>query len=155
VKQTENSGESKTLNERVLAIIREDWLTLAVVFGLIAAYAILRTPGDEFSSATELQAQLTDGHPTVIELYANNCSICLVSKPKVDQLERNLAESAQLLRLNVRKDLGQALAYEWGVTGVPTFFVIDGEGQVAYRRAGAPDVETIEATVAELVASTN
>lgn len=138
------------MKEKLIAILKEDGLTLAIVAILIIAYAILRTPGDTFASAAELQTELVNGQPTVIEFYANNCSICLVSKPKVDQLERDLAPSAQVLRLNVRNDPGKLLAYEWGVTGVPTFFVFDGEGTLLYRRSGAPDVAAITETITDL-----
>ncbi|MCJ7550845.1 MAG: thioredoxin family protein [Anaerolineae bacterium] len=143
------------MKEKFIALLKEDGLTLAIVAILIVVYAILRTPGDEFASAAELEAEITNGQPTVIEFYANNCSICLISKPKVDQLERDLGPAAQVLRLNVRNDPGKALASEWGVAGIPTFFVLDGEGQMLYRRSGAPDVAAITETIADLSTLTN
>ena len=143
------------MKEKLIALLREDGLTLAIVAILIVAYAILRTPGDIFASAAELEAKITNGQPAVIEFYANNCSICLTSKPKVDQLRRDLGSAAQVLRLNVRNEPGKTLAYEWGVTGVPTFFVFDGDGQMLYRRSGAPDVAAITETIADLGTLTN
>ena len=143
------------MKEKLIALLKEDGFTLAIVGILIIAYAILRTPGDSFASAAELEAEITNGQPTVVEFYANNCSICLTSKPKVDQLERDLTPAAQVLRLNVRNDPGKSLAYEWGVTGVPTFFVFDGNGEMLYRRSGAPDVTAITETVAGLTTLTN
>ncbi|MCD6286469.1 MAG: hypothetical protein J7M39_11215, partial [Anaerolineae bacterium] len=76
------------MKDKLIALLKEDGLTLAIVAVLIVAYAILRTPGDIFASAAELEAKITNGQPAVIEFYANNCSICLTSKPKVDQLKR-------------------------------------------------------------------
>lgn len=125
----------------------ENWLTIVVVLVLAGAYAFLRTPGDAFASAEEVKALLTDGQPTVIEFYSNSCSICLVSKPKVDRLETDLTGQADLLRLNVKADVGRRLASSWGVRGVPTFFVFDGAGDVVYAQAGAPDVEAIRGAV--------
>ena len=143
------------MKEKLIALLKEDGLTLAIVASLIIAYAILRTPGDKFASAAELEAEITNGQPTVIEFYANNCSICLISKPKVDQLERDLGPAAQVLRLNVRNNRGKILASEWGVAGVPTFFIFDGDGQMLYRRSGAPDVAAITETITDLSTVTN
>ena len=143
------------MKDKLIALLKKDGLTLAIVAILITVYAILRTPGDKFASAAELEAEIMNGQPTVIEFYANSCSICLTSKPKVDQLERDLGSAAQVLRLNVRDDPGEMLAYEWGVTGVPTFSVLDGDGQMLYRRSGAPDVAAITETIADLGTLTN
>jgi len=125
----------------------ENWLTIVVVLVLAGAYVFLRTPGDAFASTDEVEALLIDGQPTVIEFYSNSCSICLVSKPKVDRLEADLTGQADLLRLNVKAEVGRVLASSWGVRGVPTFFVFDGGGDVVYAQAGAPDVDAIRGAV--------
>jgi len=143
------------MRERLLKLLKEDGLTIAIVLVLAIAYIVLRTPGDRFESVEALETQLTTGQPTVIEFYSNTCSICLASKPKVDQLERDIATQANLLRLNVKEGPGQALAYRWQVSGVPTFFVFDGQGQTVYRRAGAPDTAAIKEVVASLWEAVN
>ena len=136
------------MKEKLLRFFKEDGLTVLIVVLIVAIYAYLRTPGDTFASLTELEAQLTAGQPTIVEFYANNCSICLLNKPKVDQLERDLAGQATVLRLNVKDNVGLALAARWNVAGVPTFFVVNGAGDVVYARAGAPDTEGLKAAVA-------
>ncbi len=135
------------MKETLVRFIKEDGLTVLIVVLIVAVYAYLRTPGDEFASLSELDARLTAGQPTIVEFYANNCSICLLNKPKVDQLERDLAEQAAVLHLNVKDNVGLALASRWGVSGVPTFFVLNGAGDVIYARAGAPDIEGLKAAV--------
>lgn len=134
--------------EKLIRFIKGDGLTVLIVVLIVVVYAYLRTPGDEFASLTELEARLTTGQPTIIEFYANNCSICLLNKPKVDQLERDLVGWAAVLRLNVKDKVGLTLAARWGVIGTPTFFVVNGAGDVIYAQAGAPDVESIKAAVA-------
>lgn len=136
------------MKEKLIRFIKEDGLTVLIVVLIVAVYAYLRTPGDEFASLNELDARFAAGQPTVVEFYANNCSICLINKPKVDQLERDLAGQATILRLNVKNDVGLALAARWGVSGVPTFFVLNGAGEVIYARPGAPDIEGLKAAVA-------
>jgi thioredoxin 1 len=134
------------VKEKLLKILKEDGLTILIVVALVVAYALLRTPGDDFESLAALETEFTDG-TTVIEFYSNTCSICLASKPKVDRMERDLAGSAELLRLNVKNGPGRQLASRWGVTGVPTFVVLNDKGEAVYARAGAPDVEAILAAV--------
>ncbi len=135
------------MKEKLVAFIQGDGLTVLIVLVLIALYVYLRTPGDEFVSPDALKAQLSAGRPTIIEFYANNCSICLLSKPKVDQLERDLEGTATVLRLNVKDEVGLRLAGEWGVFGTPTFFVTNGKGEIVYVRAGTPDIEALKAAV--------
>ena len=82
------------MKEKLLHFIKEDGLTVLIVLLIVVVYAYLRTPGDTFASTSALEAQLTSGLPTIIEFYANNCSICLISKPKIDQLERDISGQA-------------------------------------------------------------
>lgn len=140
------------MKEKLLHFIKEDGLTVLIVLLIVVVYAYLRTPGDTFASMDMLEAQLTSGQPTIIEFYANNCSICLISKPKIDQLERDLTGQAVLLRLNVKDKVGLNLASRWGVVGTPTFFVLDGSGNVVYAKAGAPDINGITAAVTNATA---
>ncbi len=133
--------------EKLLRFFKEDGLTVLIVVLIVAVYAYLRAPGDEFASVSELDARLKAGQPTIVEFYANNCSICLLNKPKIDQLERDLVGHATVLRLNVKDNVGLALAARWGISGVPTFFVLNGAGNVVYTHAGAPNIESLKAAV--------
>jgi len=130
---------------------KENWLTLTVVLVLAGAYVFLRTPGDVFASVEELEAQLQSGSPTIVSFYSNSCSICLIAKPRVDQLEASLEGRATVLRLNVNDAVGRTLATRWGVRGVPTFFVVNGRGEVVYAQAGAPQVAVLEDLVVQLL----
>jgi thiol-disulfide isomerase/thioredoxin len=143
------------MRDRVWQLIKEDGLTIAIVLALVIGYLVLRTPGDQFESLATLEAQLMTGRPTVVEFYSNNCSICLISKPKVDQMARDISADADVLRLNVREGVGRELAYRWQVAGVPTFFVLDGQGEMVYRRAGAPEVAQIKEVVTALSRTVN
>lgn len=57
--------------ERVLRILRENWLLLLVVGGLVVAFAVLRTPASAVSSVAEVDAILQNGRPTLVEFYSN------------------------------------------------------------------------------------
>lgn len=136
------------MKDKLLKVLKEDGLTIGILLALIIAYLVLRTPGNSFATVGDVEAEIMSGQPTVVEMYANNCSVCLAAKPKVDQLEEDLGEQAQVLRLNVRDDPGKALAYKWSVAGIPTFIVFDTNGEPVYRSSGAPDLDAIKEAVA-------
>ncbi len=75
-----------------------------------------------------------------------------MAKPVVDGLEQELAGQAEVVRVAVMSQVGMALAGRYGVRGVPTMLVFDGNGQVVYARGGQPDREAIIAVVEELAA---
>lgn len=68
----------------------------------------------------------------------------------MDGIERDLAGSAHVLRLNVVDGVGGQLAARYNVRGVPTFLVLDGEGEVVLRQVGRPQRKEIMATIASL-----
>lgn len=141
------------MKDKLTKILKEDGLTIGFLALLLVAWLLLRTPGDQFSTVDDFLSELSQGQPTIVEFYSNRCSICLTSKPKVDQLEREIGPQARIIRLDVNAEPGRTLAYQWGITGVPTFFVFDGAGTIVYRRAGAPDIAGLEDAVEALIAT--
>lgn len=73
-----------------------------------------------------------------------------MAKPVVDRLERELADQARVLRIDVMSQTGRMLVQQYGVRAVPTFLVFDGNGRAVYAQAGLPDREAIVALVAQL-----
>jgi hypothetical protein len=64
--------------------------------------------------------------------------MCLVAKPIVDGLERTLEGRADIVRLDIVSQLGRTIASQYGVDGLPTVLVFDGDGEVIYRQGGPP-----------------
>lgn len=60
-----------TLGERMLRVLRENWLFLLVLGGIVVAFMVLRTPASAVGSLTEVDAILQDGQPTLVEFYSN------------------------------------------------------------------------------------
>ena len=75
---------------------------------------------------------------------------CLLAKPVVDGLERDLQGQAQVLRVGVMDDVGGTLALRYGVRGVPTLVVLNGAGEVVLKQTGMLDRAEVMAAVAEL-----
>jgi thioredoxin-related protein len=61
----------------------------------------------------------------------------------VDRLERDLEGRAQVLRLSVMNSVGRQLAARFGVRGLPTFFLFDGNGQMVDQQVGRIDADRV------------
>jgi hypothetical protein len=59
------------LGARVLRILRENWLFLLAIVGILGAFLFLRTTASDISSIVEADAILQNGQPTVVEFYSN------------------------------------------------------------------------------------
>jgi hypothetical protein len=51
--------------------LRENWLVILVIGGMVGGYLFLRTPGDAMASTAEFDALVAGGTPTVLEFYSN------------------------------------------------------------------------------------
>ncbi len=52
-------------------VIRQNWLGLTILFAMVAAFVLLRSPATRLVSGQELDALLTDGTPNVVEFYSD------------------------------------------------------------------------------------
>ena len=75
-----------------------------------------------------------------------------MAKPVVDGLEKDLAGRARVVRLNVMDSLGMSAARQFGVVGVPAFFVVNGQGGVVDAQMGIPNRDKLGAQVEALLA---
>ena len=61
----------QSLGDRAIRFLRENWLFLLVVGGLIAGFMAFRTKASALGTVTEVEAVLQDGEPTLVEFYTN------------------------------------------------------------------------------------
>lgn len=55
----------------MLRLIQQNWLGLAFLGVLVAAFVLLRSPETRVASMQELDAMLADGEPKVVEFYSD------------------------------------------------------------------------------------
>lgn len=72
---------------------------------------------------------------------------CLTAKPIVNGIEKDLEDTARVIRLDIGSELGKEAAGRFGVTSVPTLLVLDGAGEVVHRETGMPSREEVVARV--------
>ena len=65
----------------------------------------------------------------------------------MDRLERDLEGQAQVLRLSSLSAVGRQLGSRYGVRGVPTFFLFDGDGEMVSYQVGRLDADLVKAEV--------
>ena len=70
-----------------------------------------------------------------------------MAKPIVDGIEKDLEGTAKVIRLSVTSQVGNLMAQRYGVRGVPTIVVLDGEGEVITVSVGVPDRANLVAQV--------
>ena len=51
--------------------LRENWLVILVIAGMVTAYLVLRTPGDKLASSAAFDEQVSSGTPSLVEFYSN------------------------------------------------------------------------------------
>lgn len=63
----------------------------------------------------------------------------------MDGIEKDLEDTARVIRLDISSELGKSVAGSYGVTSVPTTLVLDGTGEEVYRDTGLPSRKKVVA----------
>jgi len=165
------------------------WLLLALVAGLFGLFAyMLAQPKDEFVESAMIgepipafdlpaavadrpglsSANLADGRPKLLNVFASWCVPCRAEAPNLARLE---ASGANIVGVAIRdrpedvaafleaygnpfsrigKDDISAVQLSLGSSGVPETFVIDGKGVIRYQHIGDIRDSDVAVLLAEL-----
>ena len=165
------------------------WIVLALAAGLLGLFAYMLTqPKDEFVESAMVgkpipafdlppavadrpglsSADLADGRPKLLNVFASWCVPCRAEAPNLARLE---ASGANIVAVAIRdrpedvaaflaaygnpfsrigKDDISAVQLSIGSSGVPETFVIDGKGVITYQHIGDIRDEHVSVLLAEL-----
>jgi cytochrome c biogenesis protein CcmG, thiol:disulfide interchange protein DsbE len=116
-----------------------------------------QAPGQGFSTA-----DLGQGHPVLVNFFASWCAPCVEEHPALLALAKaglpiwaiaykDAADKAADFiahhgdpYVRIARDEKGLVAIDWGVSGVPESFLVDGRGIVRWHWAGPLDPDTIE-----------
>jgi thiol-disulfide isomerase/thioredoxin len=110
-------------------------LSVALVLGLQT-----QTPEASLAKLDQgsipLELALTNGKPTLMEFYANWCTVCQQMAPDMQQLETQYADKVNFVMLNVdnTKWLPEMLKYR--VDGIPHFLFLGKDGETIAQAIG-------------------
>jgi len=62
----------------------------------------------------------------------------------VNRLEKELGAQANVVRLNVLSSIGRTLGGQFGVRAVPTFILLDDQGNTIFRQSGRIDTTKVK-----------
>lgn len=132
---TQQSAVSGTRVRNFLIAIVAIVLSVALVLGLRTetTTATLTTLGEE---STPLDVALSNGKPSMVEFYANWCTVCQKMAPDIAALEKEYAGKLNFVMLNVdnTKWLPEMLQYR--VDGIPHFVFLDKNGEALAQAIG-------------------
>jgi len=77
-----------------------------------------------------------------------------LEKPIVDRLERDLVGKTEVVRIDVLSKMGRQVAARYGVRGLPTLLVVDGQGEVTLTQIGFIKPGGVKNEVNKLIAQT-
>ena len=89
---------------------------------------------------TEQDFQSTvDRGVTLVDFWAEWCGPCRMVTPVLEELQGELGDSAQIVKLNV--DENPNIAQQFGISGIPTMLLFK-DGQVVDKLVGASSINT-------------
>lgn len=69
--------------------------------------------------------------------------VCLRAKPVVDGLQRQYADSARVLRVDLRSRVGRQIGDRYEVDTVPSVVAFDAKGEAVFRSEGQIPIDRI------------
>jgi len=140
---TDSSNLHQQKPESTNATRVRNFLIAMVAIALSVALILgLRTQTPQASLAkldeasTPLEVALSNGKPTIMEFYADWCTVCQKMAPDIKELEVEYADKVNFVMLNVdnTKWLPEMLKYR--VDGIPHFVFLGKEGETIAQAIG-------------------
>jgi thioredoxin 1 len=80
--------------------------------------------------------------PVLVDFHADWCGPCKAQAPILEQLAKNLGDTARIIKVDVDRNPQAATKYE--VKGVPTLLIFQ-KGKVLWRGSGVRQADELEA----------
>lgn len=147
-----NLGESTATSSELSAgkRVRNLLIVIVAIALSVALFLGIKSQNTDVSlttldeNSTPLEVALSNGKPTLMEFYANWCTVCQAMAPDIAQLEQEYADvNFVMLNVDNTKWLPEMLKYR--VDGIPHFVFLDRQGEAIAQTIGSQP-RTIMAT---------
>jgi cytochrome c-type biogenesis protein len=91
------------------------------------------------------------GRPVLVEFYKDGCPVCEGMETVVDAVGEACGGHIEVRKINLSEPENRHLVAEYGITGVPTFALLDERGTEQARLYGAQSGDTIRGAIQTLV----
>lgn len=103
------------------------------------------------SPASEPPLGAPSTRPRMVQFTSPSCSVCRQMIPTVGLIERDCGgQRVDVVKVDVTRPEGRALASRYGVRGVPTFVFLDRKGEQAARLVGYQTLPALRQALATL-----
>lgn len=100
---------------------------------------------------TLMNVAVPQGKPRLLQFTSKHCPSCSRMAPLVDKLERDCtAHDGTILPMDVDTPAGEELATQYGVNELPTFILIDSDGEEVNRLVGAQPRQQLAVALADV-----
>lgn len=110
----------------------------AVVLVFVIGFLVLRPGTGDQETLTDIAPVLANDRPTLVEFFSNYCTSCLLLRPTVDQMARDLHDEFNILRINIHSPNGRRLRQQYNFSFTPEFILFDANGQEVWRDHAPP-----------------
>lgn len=86
-------------------------------------------------SSADIKALAKKGVPYMVDFYADWCGACIVMKPVLERVEKELEGKMDFYQVNV--DHAEELSTEFNIRGIPAFIFFDAHGKEIKRIIGS------------------
>ena len=147
-----NLGESTATSSELTAgkQVRNLLIVIVAIALSVALFLGIKSQNTDVSltaldeNSTPLEVALSNGKPTLMEFYANWCTVCQAMAPDIAQLEQEYTDvNYVMLNVDNTKWLPEMLKYR--VDGIPHFVFLDRQGEAIASVVGSQP-RTIMAT---------
>ena len=147
-----NLGESTATSSELTAgkQVRNLLIVIVAIALSVALFLGIKSQNTDVSltaldeKSTPLEVALSNGKPTLMEFYANWCTVCQAMAPDIAQLEQEYTDvNYVMLNVDNTKWLPEMLKYR--VDGIPHFVFLDRQGEAIASVVGSQP-RTIMAT---------
>lgn len=119
------------------------WIAVAVIgwcgWILVDMAEPLSSQGTGYSNLSEVK---NSSVPVLVEFYADWCAPCRTVGPVVEELSREVAGRAKVVRLDV--DAESDLAASHGIRSIPTFLAFKNGREVARESGAIPKARMLQ-----------